>query len=164
MTLPTEATRTIVLLLCGSVLLHGTGCVVSARWTAEAYSESVAMGMTRDEVRARIGDPSAVHAAMSPESEAWEYRFAARSGVTAGQVTEAVLGVILVAAVVTLVVVAVACCAKGGGGVNWNLGGFGGGGGGGGRASRDAAYRFKVYFGTDGRVTRVSEVKVVAAP
>ena len=119
--------------------------------------------MTKAEVKSTIGDPTSILPAMAPEVEAWEYRFIVKSGTSIGQVVGVVLSAILIATVVVIVVAA--CAGGGGGGGGLNLGGFGGGGGGGEKCDKDSVgYRFKVYFGRDGRVTRVGAVKATTEP
>jgi outer membrane protein assembly factor BamE (lipoprotein component of BamABCDE complex) len=135
----------IVALLSACAVASGCRSPESA---ARERRTSVELGMTKDQVRERIGSPSTVHAMPAGGMEGWHYAF--QSGVGAAEV---VFFVIVVA--VLIVLVAAAAGGKGGGGSWGGLGGLGGGG----RGGSDATWHFWVTFDASGRVVALSPVE-----
>jgi hypothetical protein len=143
--------RSAALLLAVCVLDQATGCASGAQKAHEAWSQ-LAPGMTRDEVRHRIGSPlksyqvDPVPGVPAQTVEVWLYSYSGTE-ITAA---EFAAGVILLAAAFAVAAASI----KGGGGGGWG-GGWGGGGGGG----DPDTYRFFIGFGADGRVREVTMIE-----
>lgn len=123
-----------------------SGCA-TGRQKAEESKEIIKVGMTSAEVKGKLGEPLQKWTEPGP-TEVWLYRYEPGPNKT----VKVVLTAVAVAAVVALVVVA----ARGGGSVG-SLGGVGGGG-------DPRLYEFRVYFGPDGRVKSLSDVRPVEKP
>jgi hypothetical protein len=116
----------------------------------------ICLGMHKEEIRERIGPPSAVRQLkLAPGSEQrpieeWSYQY---SSTNAGHIFGVILVTVVVVALV-VVVVAVAAGGKGGGG-GLNFGGLGGGGGGG----STNTWTFSLVFDANDRVKAISDVQ-----
>lgn len=148
---PGRSARGISVMLAGCVLAYSSGCATAWRPAVES-NEAIALGMTKSEVVAAIGEPSNSWASWGegPGSETWLYRFEAET-VSPFEVILGVLGVILIVGLVVLLI------AAGGGGGGSIGGGWGGGGGGG--DDDPSIYEFELRFGPDGRVREIGEVQ-----
>jgi len=132
-------------LLAAVALSSAAGC--SLENSARDDRASLSLGMTADEVKAVLGDPSDVTREEAASGPTWHYIYAPGSGRTLEIFAEVATVVGVVGAIVALVF-------RGG-----SLGGLQGSSSKGFDPSTPRSWRFSLRFDPDGRVAEISELR-----
>ena len=131
----------VLALLAASVPLAAVGCYSGYDYATES-SLKLSTGMSMEEVRAQLGDPSLIVRGDPGTETTWYYRYDGGPGTAC-----------IVFAVIFVILLIVVLVAAGGGGGSW-----GGGGGGGGDGP---PAQIKLTFDPEGRLTDISQPEPV---
>lgn len=122
-----------------SLCLFISGCTSAARW-AEKSRERLAPGMSPEDVREEIGEPSQIVRGDAGQPEIWRYSFESHAGTLAT----------IVAILIIIPLIVVMVLGRSGGSIN--MGGSGG---------SEPGAEFTVDFDAQGRVVGISPIRIL---